>query len=614
MNKPEIKHRRTGLQFLPDGKAEIWLWAPYATEAAVKLHEEPVIIQLEKAERGWYNLITDRIKPGDNYWFRLNNATALPDPASLFQAFGIEGPSQAFDVSAFKWTDSNWQNPETKDYIIYELHTGTFTNVGSLEAIEEKLDYLVELGITAVELMPVAQFPGERNWGYDGVFPFSVQNTYGGPAALQHLVNACHEKGLAVILDTVYNHFGFEGNILPQFGPYLTEKYKTPWGPAINFDDRQCDEVRHFFIENMLMWLRDFHIDALRLDAADCIFDLSPKHILLELREFADLLSAETGRRYWLMAETDLNDVRIINPVEQGGHSLDVQWLDNFHHTLRVSSGLEKNSYFADYEGVNHLAKSYTEAFVYDGIYSNCRMRSHGASAGNSRGDRFVVFSQNHDQVGNLMLSKRSGALNSFRLLKLISAAVLCAPYIPLLFMGEEYGEINPFYFFSDHQDPEARKAAWQNRKNDFMAMGPKAMPPDPSDERTFKRSRLNWNQIEEEPHITLLNWYKTLIQLRKSVPALRDLNRLAVSTQHNTEEQTLTLRRNHETGSVLILMNFSEKPRAMNLPRDIKACSKLICSSDTDWRGPTENQDFPIPGDAVIVRPESVYICRELI
>ncbi|HYF03863.1 MAG TPA: alpha-amylase family glycosyl hydrolase, partial [Patescibacteria group bacterium] len=350
MIRTNVMRRTIGVNFLNNGEAEISIWAPLRESVALLFKNTKLL--LKKDEWGYWNGTTNLLKKGDTYKILLDDEKELPDPASLSQPDGVHAHSQTIDVRNFAWTDTAWKNVPLQDYIFYELHTGTFTPEGTFNSIEEKLDFLKSLGITAIEIMPVAQFPGERNWGYDGVFPFAVQNSYGGAEGLQRLVNACHEKGIAVVLDVVYNHLGPEGNYFGEYGPFFTEKYKTPWGDAINFDDAYCDGVRKFFIENALMWFRDFHIDALRLDAVHAIKDFSPTHILKEIKEHVDELMQQTGRTHYLIVELDLNDNRFINPLQKGGYGMDAQWIDEFHHALRVTSGQEKSGYYSDFSGI----------------------------------------------------------------------------------------------------------------------------------------------------------------------------------------------------------------------------------------------------------------------
>lgn len=601
-------NRSIGINFTEGQPASVRVWAPDAKEVTLFLSESEKQIQLDQSVHGYWTLSTNEIHPGDLYFFLLDGKQ-YADPASLSQPQGVHGPSKAVDIKSFTWNDKHWINPALEKYIFYEIHTGTFSEKGNFSGIEEHLDDLVELGITAIEIMPLAQFPGERNWGYDGVFPFAVQNSYGGAEAFQHLVNTCHEKGLAVVLDVVYNHFGPEGNVFKNFGPYFTGKYQTPWGEAINFDDAHSDEVRHFFIENALMWFRDFHIDALRLDAVHAIKDFSPVHLLKEIRLAVDELAIQTGRQYYLIAECDLNDVRYIQGVTEHGYGLDAQWIDEFHHALRVAAGNEKTGYYSDFDGVAHLAKSYRDAYVYDGMYSQHRQRKFGTSAMHQQGKQFVVFSQNHDQVGNRMRGERTGTLVSFEKRKLLAGAVLISPFLPLLFMGEEYGEQNPFLYFVHHSDPALIEAVRKGRQAEFAAFHSQGEAPDPQSEQTFQQSRLRWNSRDEHAHAVLLRYYKKLIALRKQLPALHELNRHHLKVNVDEKTQTLSIERWTATQRVFIALNFSSVQQTLTVPSASQPWTRAIVSSDTTWDGQGQSH-LQLAGDSLLpLQGESIAI-----
>jgi len=619
----DITQRKIGLNFNEDGLAKIWLWAP--DSAAVEVHVKgiPYPLEMSAQDFGYWYLQTDQIKPLDEYAFELipvikkedhtlgKKQPILPDPASLFQTNGLAGHSSAFDLKTFEWTDQNWICPKLKDFIIYELHIGTFTTGGDFHSVHAKLDYLVDLGITAIEIMPVAQFPGTRNWGYDGVYPFTVQNSYGGPHELQNLVNACHQKGLAVILDVVYNHFGPEGNYFTEFGPYFTGKYQTPWGSAINFDDAGCDAVRTFFIENALMWFRDFHIDALRLDAVHAIKDFSPKHILAEIKTYTEKLSELTGKSYQLIAELDLNDNRFLNPLAQGGYGMDAQWLDEFHHALRVSAGQEQTGYYADFNGIKDLAKSYNDAYVYDGQYSAHRKRKFGVPATNNPGEQFVVFSQNHDQVGNRMLGERSSQLVSFEMLKVLAGAVFCAPFLPMVFMGEEWAESNPFQFFISHSDEALIEAVRKGRKAEFAAFHNEGETPDPQSEDTFNRSKLDWTKTTAGKHNVMLSYYKKLIQIRKQNPALHTLNRANSQAEAIADKKVLILKRHAQDQQVVVALNFSTAQQSIALADFTGNLQLLLDSAATEFAG--QNQNTILADGHITISPESILIFSKI-
>jgi maltooligosyltrehalose trehalohydrolase len=613
----QVNKRSLGVSFLSTHYAQVEVWAPLAKHLAIKIYGQPNAIPLKSAEFGYWRLITDQIRAGDLYTFLLDGKWDYPDPTSLCQPQGVHGPSQAVDTSSFSWEDQSWVNPPLENYLIYELHTGTFTPEGTFQSLESKLDYLKALGVNAIEIMPIAQFSDSRNWGYDGVYTYAAQISYGGANALQHLINACHSKGIAVVLDVVYNHFGPEGNYLSEFGPYLTDKYCTPWGKAVNFDDALCDGVRRYVIENTLMWFRDFHVDALRLDAVHAIKDGSPVHILQELRTEVDRLMALTGRRHYLLVESDLNDPRFINPLSNEGYGMDSQWMDEFHHALRVTVGEAKNGYYADFEGINQLAKAYRDGYVYDGQYSEVRQKMFGRKAENNPGEQFIVFSQNHDQIGNRKQGERSSVLYSYEALKLLAGAVLVSPYIPLLFMGEEWAEINPFFYFVSHTEPELVEAVRQGRKDEFAAFHSDGEVPDPQSDETFEQAKLQWHLLEEEPHRVLLRYYQTLIALRQQLPALSHLDRQNLAVLPDQERETLILHRWYEDQQVLCLMNFSKQSQTINIPTVGEADTrwqKLLDSADPSWQLPAKSQpgsasESVSGSEAVLRQPESIII-----
>lgn len=610
MTPTDADKRSVGINFSKEGKAEVSIWAPLAEKVAVAISQTNNTIELAKDELGYWKAVTGEIKPGDLYKILLNEKE-YPDPASLSQPEGVHGPSKAINLNDFKFNEAGWNNLPLEEYIIYELHTGTFTPDGTFAAIEEKLDYLKELGVNAIEIMPVSQFPGNRNWGYDGVFPYAVQDSYGGAEGLAHLVEVCHQKGIAVILDVVYNHLGPEGNYLSAFGSYFTDKYNTPWGKAINFDDEWCDGVRKYFIENALMWFRDFHIDALRMDAVHAIKDFSPVHILREIKQNVDRLMEATGRRHYLIVELDLNDNRFINPLEQQGYGMDAQWIDEFHHALRVTAGEERTGYYSDFNRLSHLAKSYKDAYVFDGQFSPHRKKFFGIKAENNPGKQFIVFSQNHDQVGNRMLGERTSTLVSFEMQKLMAGAVLVSPYLPMLFMGEEYSEPHPFLYFVSHTDRDLAEAVRKGRKAEFAAFHAQGEAPDPVSEETFNESKLQWDLVRQEPHRTMLKFYKALIQLRKQQRALSDLNRSHLDVLANESSQTLLLKRWHEGESVFCLMNFSKKQQELMLPHHESKLQKIFDSAHPQWNGPAAAAEVITGEPAIIIQPESFLIYK---
>jgi maltooligosyltrehalose trehalohydrolase len=435
-----------------------------------------------------------------------------------------------------------------------------------------------------------------------------VQHSYGGHEGLKKLVNACHQKGIAVVLDVVYNHLGPEGNYLGAYGLYFTDKYNTPWGGAINFDDAWCDGVRQYFIENALMWFRDFHIDALRLDAVHAIKDLSPNHILREIKQHVDALMQATGRTHYLIAELDLNDNRFINPLQEGGYGMDGQWIDEFHHALRVAATGERTGYYSDFTGIDHLAKAYRDAYVFDGQYSEHRKKLFGVKAENNPGRQFVVFSQNHDQVGNRMLGERTSELVSFEMQKLLAGAVLVSPFLPMLFMGEEWGETHPFQYFVSHTDAELAEAVRKGRKAEFAAFHA-GEAPDPMAEETFNHSKLQWHLLEEEKHQTLFRYYQQLIALRKQHPALHQLNRKQIEANVAADGQALILHRWHKAHHMFCLLNFSKTPCLFIMPSETTPWTCLLNSADRQWAGTTPMPNENRGSQTVTIPPEAILI-----
>lgn len=588
------------------------VWAPLVEQVELKLLS-PVqrCFTLVRDEQGYWQGEVAGIPPGPvDYLYRLHTSAGVverPDPASRCQPYGVHGPSRVVDPR-FDWQDQGWKGIPLSQWILYELHVGTFTLEGTFAALIPRLPELVELGVNVLELMPVAQFPGERNWGYDGVYPYAVQTSYGGAAGFKALVNACHQLGLAVILDVVYNHLGPEGNYLRDFGPYFTDKYHTPWGDALNFDDRYSDGVREFFLQNAEYWLEEFHLDGLRLDAVHAIYDFSAYPFLQELAEQVDALEARTGRPRVLIAESDLNDVRLITPREQGGYGLDAQWCDDFHHSLHTLLTGEKTGYYQDFGELEHLAKAYRESYVYSGQYSCYRARRHGNSAVGRPGSQFVVCIQNHDQVGNRRLGERLSQLTSFEGLKLAAAALLLAPMLPLLFMGEEYGEVAPFLYFVSHGDPDLVEAVRQGRRREFSAFAWQGEPPDPQAEETFLRSKLNWELKKAGHHQVLWKWYQTLIRLRKTQPALQHLERDGVEVELFSNSG-LALHRRQGSQALLALFNFSPDQPVTYTQWPSGTWEKLLDSRETQWLGKGSSLPAGSQGDLVEVPPYGVAV-----
>ncbi len=580
------KEAGLGATCFGDGRCRFRVWAPLAKRVEVSvLSSKKRRAPLRSVGGGYHQGIVEGVPPGCLYKYLLDGKKERPDPASRFQPQGVHGPSQVVDPY-FYWDDEGWNGLSLREYIIYELHVGLFSPEGTFEGVIRHLDELNELGITAIELMPIAQFSGTRNWGYDGVYPFAVQNSYGGPEWLKRLVNACHQKGLAVILDVVYNHLGPEGNYLSDYGPYFTDRYRTRWGPAVNFDGVDSDEVRRFFIENALYWIGEFHVDALRLDAVHAIMDYSTRPFLEDIALAVHETAERIKRNVFLIAESALNDTRVIRSREQGGWGLDAQWNDDFHHALHALLTGEQDGYYADFGGLDHLVKAFKEGFVYSGDYSTYRARRHGTSSRKVPAHQFVVFAQNHDQVGNRMLGERLSGLVSYEALKLAAGAVLFSPYIPLLFMGEEYGEDAPFLYFIDQSDPALIEAVRNGRKEEFLAFQWQKEPPDPQNYETFAQCKLKWKGKQKRASRVLLTFYRRLIHLRKITPALCHLSKkeLAVS---RSEEHLLFIRRSHEESRVCLLMNFNPAEIECRMDFGPGKWRKLVDSSEKRWMGP---------------------------
>lgn len=540
---------------------EFTVWAPRARTVDVALSGRRV--PLVAGEHGYFHGLARGVRPGDRYRFVLDGERERPDPASRAQPEGVHGPSAVVDL-AFPWTDAAWRPRPWQDWVIYELHVGTFTPAGTLDAVIAALPRLVDLGVDAIELMPVAQFPGRRNWGYDGVFPFAVHASYGGARGLQALVDACHRAGLAVILDVVYNHLGPEGNYLDDYGPYFTDRYHTPWGAAMSFDGPGSDEVRRYFITNAIMWLRDFHVDALRLDAVHAILDTSPHPFLAELSEAVEALARADGRPRVLVAESDANDPRLVRPRSQGGLGLDAVWADDFHHAVHVLLTGEQRGYYQDYVDRRLLAVAAAEGFAYRGQRSRFRQRRHGAPTTGLSPSAFVVCVQNHDQVGNRIDGERLSTSVPMAAQRLAAALLLTSAHVPLLFMGQEYGEPRPFAYFTSHGDPELVEAVRRGRREEFRDFAWEREPPDPQDPATFEACILHPELAAEPPHRGLLALYRRLLRLRREHAAGLVGHRPRWELLHDDRVLVAHL----GPGSPLVLVaNLDPHPRELPLP-----------------------------------------------
>lgn len=577
--------RKTGAEYLGDNATRFTVWAPLQDDVKVILKDKTNPLSLQRAEHGYWEKVIKEVGEGSLYKIQLKNGKEFPDPASRSQPDGVHSWSEVVDHSAFSWSDSSWEGLALSSMVIYELHVGTFTPEGTFEAVIAKLDHLLELGVNAIEIMPISQFPGNRNWGYDGVYPYAAQHSYGGVQGLKRMVDACHNKGIAVILDVVYNHMGPEGNYLAEFGPYFTDKYHTPWGSALNFDDQYSDEVRNFFIENALMWLEEFHIDGLRLDAVHEIIDRGARHLLKEISLRVDALQEKTGRAYVLIAESDLNDVKLINTYEKGGYGLEGQWVDDFHHALHTLLTGEDEGYYADFGKIEHLAKAYTQAFIYDGIYSDFRKRTVGNSPKGLPASKFVICIQNHDQIGNRMLGERLAGLITSEGLKLAATVTLTAPFVPMLFMGEEFAEDRPFQYFVSHGDEDLVKAVREGRKKEFQYFfNQEGDFQDPQAEETFNASKVNWSFREDASKRFIFEYYKNLLRLRKQgiFDSLKETN---IICESHEAKRVLQISSSHAM-DLNIFLNFNKDEQEIVMPSQGEDWKVLLASADTQWGG----------------------------
>jgi maltooligosyltrehalose trehalohydrolase len=578
---------KAGAKVLSENICEFILWAPFALSADIEfVFPEKFIVSMSKCGDGYWKKTVEGIRPGFRYFYLIDGTLKRPDPASVYQPDGVHGPSEVVDHTEFSWDDTEWKAPHLENMIIYEIHTGTFTREGTLDAIIPVLDDLKELGVTTIELMPVAQFPGNRNWGYDGVYPYAVHNSYGGPDALKRLCNACHKSGIAVFLDVVYNHLGPEGNYLSAFGPYFTGKYRSPWSEAINFDGEYSDGVRNYFIMNALNWFRDYHVDGLRLDAVHSIYDISGRHILQELSERVKKYAESAGRDLYLIAESDLNDSRIVRNIKSGGYGIDAQWSDDFHHAVHALITGESSGYYVDFGGLSHVAKAFTHGYVYNGEYSQYRKRRHGNSSADLHGHKMIAFIQNHDQTGNRMSGERLTKLAGFEAHKLAAGVLMTAPYVPMLFMGEEYADTAPFLYFISHGDPELVDSVRRGRKLEFKFSGSGYDPPDPQSPETFEASMPDRTLADNEPHSAMLNYYKKLIAVRKENPAMHRLSKKNLAVHTDGKADVLIVRRIFRKSEICAVMNFSGRENICNIGENGYVYEKLIDSADREWAG----------------------------
>ncbi|ACT92736.1 malto-oligosyltrehalose trehalohydrolase [Dyadobacter fermentans] len=607
--------RNTGASFSA-GQCKFTVWAPEKDAMQLVIDGRPPADML-KDEEGYFELDVSDIAPGARYRFAPAGGDSYPDPASHFQPDGVHGASAVVDHEAYRWSDAGWKGLPLQDLIFYEVHTGTFTPEGTFEGIISKLDYLSSLGVNAIELMPVSQFPGGRNWGYDMVFPYAVQHSYGGPDGLKALVDAAHAKGIAVFLDVIFNHLGPEGNYLPQFGPYFTDQYCTPWGNAINFDGEWSDGVRAYFCQAVMHWYEHYHLDGLRVDAVHMMFDNGAVHFWELVSRELNVMRQRMGRNFYLIAESDLNSPHVVKSPENGGWDFDVQWLDDFHHALYVLLDESGRDRYEDFGSIGQWGKAFTDGFVHSGEYVRFRKRRHGASSAGIPGEKFLVFNQNHDQVGNRVGGERLSMLVSFERQKLAAAAILLAPYLPMLFMGEEYGAQTPFFYFVSHSDEELIQKVVEGRRKEFENYKWEKDPPNPQDETTFQGSKLDWSEPERGEHAALLRWHRALIALRKTHPALRHFAKNDVRVNIVSDTCLVLHRRSADQQTELAcIFNLGETTADVALPGDAQPWITILNSRDADWNGEskpaTEPQEpAPLQEGKIAVQGLTAIVCE---
>jgi maltooligosyltrehalose trehalohydrolase len=567
------------------------VWAPLPRKVELQLGPQRLPMRLTR-DGWWYIEVEDSLAKGD-YGFVLDGEGPFPDPRSHFQPRGVHGPSRVVDHGAFHWTDGNFRALPLSQAVLYEMHVGTFSAEGTFDAAIERLAYLRDLGVTHVELMPVNEFPGKHGWGYDGVDLYAPHHAYGGPEGLKRFVNACHARGLAAILDVVYNHIGPSGNYLGKFAPYLTRRYATPWGEAMNFDGPHSDEVRRFCCDNALMWLRDYHFDGLRLDAVDHIVDTGAVHIMEQLATEVSALADKAGRSLVLIAETDVNDPKLLRPRERAGYGLDAQWNDDFHHALHTALTGEQNGYYADFGTLADLAKALEQGYVFDGRYCKFRQRHRGRAPLGLAGRHLLAYVQNHDQVGNRPGGERLSQLVSEGRQKIAAALMLTSPFVPMLFQGEEWAASSRFEYFTDHAEPHLGKAVREGRAAGFEELGWKLeAPPDPQTPAAFTESKLNWDEPGRPPHAAMLDWYRRLLTLRRTRLAGLDASLAATKVQFSEASRWLVATR----GALTVAVNLGATQR---VPCDT-AGREVVLASESGMK--IDPNGVTLPPDSVIV------------
>jgi maltooligosyltrehalose trehalohydrolase len=567
------------------GAVSFSVWAPRRRSLDLVIDGRPFRAMREEGE-GVFTTAIENLAAGARYQYRLDGERYRPDPVSRWQPEGVHGPSVVVEPAAFQWTDDGFAGHALADLVFYELHVGTFTAGGTFEAAIPYLDGLVDLGITAIELMPIAEFPGSRNWGYDGVHLYAPQSTYGGPRGLRRLVDAAHARGLSVVLDVVYNHLGPEGNYLAEYGPYFTDRYKTPWGSAVNFDGPDAAGVRRHFVENARYWVREFHLDGFRLDAIHAIYDTSPLHILTEIAEAAREEGRRFGRPVHVVAESHDNDRNLVQPPAKGGIGLDAVWSDDFHHAVHTRLTGESTGYYADFGAPAQLARAIEQGFAFQGEPSGYFGRERGTPSADLPGERFIISVQNHDQVGNRALGDRISTIVPLEAVKLATALLFVAPALPLLFMGEEYGETAPFQYFTSFLDRELTEAVRRGRTAEFARFAWTRPIPDPDAPSTFVTSRLNHSLVSAPRHRELYRYYRRWLELRRAHPALGPAHKQRTRAILDAAGQVLTVTRSAPGGAGIVLSaNLTAEPRLLAAPR--ARHRRLLDSADPHFGGP---------------------------
>jgi maltooligosyltrehalose trehalohydrolase len=584
------------------------VWAP--GHRLVEVDLDGARVAMTEGTGGWWWADVPGAGPGTRYRYAVDGGPPRPDPRSPWQPQGIDGPSALVDHSGFEWHDGAWRGANLARAVLYELHVGTFSDEGTFDGAIGHLDHLVELGVTAVELLPVAEFSGRRGWGYDGVDLWAPHHAYGGPDGLKRLVDAAHARGLAVVLDVVYNHLGPAGNYLAEFGPYFTDRYHTPWGSAVNVDGPGSDGVRSFIVDNACAWFEHYHVDGLRLDAVHAIIDESALHILEELAVAVDALGAHLGRALWLIAESDRNEPRLVRSREAGGFGLGAVWSDDFHHALHALLTGERSHYYVDFGSLALLARCYQHVYAYGRDYSVFRRRHHGRPVGDLPGTRFLGYLQNHDQIGNRAKGERSAALMSPGRLRIGAALVLLAPFVPLLFQGEEWAASTPFQYFTDHQDPDLGRAVSEGRRREFPTDGSASGDvPDPQDPATWRRSVLDWQELGDPTHRSMLEWHRDLLALRLAYPELTDGRLEAVRVDFDEEAGWMIVRRGRvavacNVGLVTVTLPVGGETSSLLLGSDgavaLGADGEIVLPPDSVGVAATSGRRRPVPADSV--------------